>query len=356
MENYKFIQAINQSNFLRHLFFWLLFFAFCLWMKVLVGIASAGDLDVIFWNILPVVYGCYLSYYFFAKTFPKRNLIKSIIGFFQACILFLLVYFIQSYVVEPFVYTKKIHFPQPLVLNRFMVTALWIYLSVTVLSLCYFFGVQSLLKERNLQKVEKEKLEMENEKVLAEHAFLRAQINPHFLHNTLSLLYAKSLTSCPDVADAILILDDIMRYAMENKQDDKNGVLITREIEQIKKLIQIYQLRYADRLFVEISQEGNLAARRVIPLVLITLVENAFKHGDLENPLHPVQITAIANGESFRFSVKNRKRDGPKEISHGIGLDNLRKRLNQTYGNKFRLEIKSEDYSHEANLEIKYLV
>lgn len=350
------LHRFMRSDLLRHLGFWLLFFAFCLWMKVLVGIATAGDLDVIFWNVLPVIYGCYLSYYFFAKTFRRKNPVKSIIGFFQACLLFVLAYFIQSYVVEPLIYTKKIHFPQPLVLNRFMVTALWLYLSVTVLSLCYFFGLQSLLKERNLQKVEKEKLEMENEKVLAEHAFLRAQINPHFLHNTLSLLYAKSLMSCPDVADAILILDDIMRYAMENKQDNKNGVLITREIEQIKKLIQIYQLRYADRLFVHICQEGDLTTRRIIPLVLITLVENAFKHGDLENPVYPVQINAIANGECFLFNVKNRKRDGPKEISHGIGLDNLRKRLSQAYGNEFNLEIKNEEHSYEASLEIKYSI
>ncbi|WP_166670769.1 sensor histidine kinase [Olivibacter sp. XZL3] len=201
--------------------------------------------------------------------------------------------------------------------------------------------------------MEKEKLEVENDKVLAEHAFLRAQINPHFLHNTLSFLYAKSLTSCPDVADAILLLDDIMRYAMENKQDDKSGVLITREIEQIKKLIQIYQLRYAGRLFIDISIEGNLTARRIIPLVLITLVENAFKHGDLENPIHPIQIKAAAEGKVFQFVVRNRKRDGPKEISHGIGLDNLKKRLTQAYGDSFHLEIKNEEYSHEANLEIR---
>lgn len=140
---------------------------------------------------------------------------------------------------------------------------------------------------------------------------------------------------------------------MENKQDDKSGVLITREIEQIKKLIQIYQLRYADRLFVNVSIEGNLTARRIIPLVLITLVENAFKHGDLEDPLHPVQIKAVAADEKFQFSVSNRKRDGPKEIPHGIGLDNLKKRLTQAYGYRFRLEIENEEHSHGVNLEIR---
>lgn len=144
-----------------------------------------------------------------------------------------------------------------------------------------------------------------------------------------------------------------MRYAMDYRKEDADGVSVMREIDQIKKLIKIYQLGYGDRLFVSFNQEGNLANVKIIPLVLITLLENALKHGDLGNPLHPVTIQVNAQEDFFTYSIFNRKRDGPKEISHGIGLPNLIKRLEQRYKDNFTLDIKNEEFTYEAFLRIK---
>jgi sensor histidine kinase YesM len=103
------------------------------------------------------------------------------------------------------------------------------------------------------------------------------------------------------------------------------------------------QLRFDNSLQVHFTLNGSPDGRRILPFVLITLVENAFKHGDLRNTDHPVKITLdILDDGQLRFTCTNKKKTGPKELSTGIGLDNTRKRLELSYGENYSLYIKDQ--------------
>lgn len=187
----------------------------------------------------------------------------------------------------------------------------------------------------------------------AELDSLKNQINPHFLYNTLSYLYAQARPLSPQLSESILILSDMMRYSL-HQTDEQGLVSLEKEIEHINNYIQIHQLRFDNKLAVNFSSEGNLAHKRILPLVLISFVENAFKHGKLGDPNHPITIELrVGNDSSLWFNIKNRKSEGPKEHSSGIGLQNVRRRLELVYPNQHQLHISNTNALFEVSLSIK---
>lgn len=194
---------------------------------------------------------------------------------------------------------------------------------------------QKLLEERTF-KLEKEKMQ-------ADYLFLKAQINPHFLHNTLNFLYARALPLSPELSEGILTLSAIMRYSLDNREDGDGKVLLSHEIGHVHNIIRMQQLRFGNTLQVQFCLNGEPDGQRILPFVLITLVENAFKHGELKSAESPVIISldVCANGK-LHFVCSNKKKTGPKELSTGIGLDNTRKRLDLAYGENYTFFIKNQ--------------
>ena len=163
---------------------------------------------------------------------------------------------------------------------------------IPVLIICFLFAYVSNMREAVKQRriLQAQKLQLEAQISQANFNFLKAQINPHFLHNTLNFLYAKSLPYSAELSEGILTLSDIMRYAL-NQGNQKDGKApLKDEIEHVQNVIKISQLRFSNQLKVNFEIEGNVEGRMIIPFVLITLVENAFKHGDLKNPDYPIDI------------------------------------------------------------------
>lgn len=209
-----------------------------------------------------------------------------------------------------------------------------------------------LRDDRKQRKVlEEQKMQLEVEKSQANLSFLKAQINPHFLHNTLNFLYAKSLPYSPELSEGILTLSDIMRYAL-GPAAKEGKVMLKDEIEHVRNVIKINQLRYSNNLNVHFAVNGLVNGALVVPFILITIVENAFKHGDLKSPENPINISLdILNGK-LQFVCRNRKKGGPKEISTGIGLDNIKKQLDLTYGRNYSLNVKDEAEFYTTELII----
>ena len=214
----------------------------------------------------------------------------------------------------------------------------------------------SLRDDKKDKKIlEEQALQLEYEKSQANFNFLKAQINPHFLHNTLNFLYAKSLPYSEELSEGILILSDIMRYAL-NEGNTKNGkVPLNDELEHMGNVIKINQLRFSNELQVVFDIEGKTDNVQIIPFVLITLVENAFKHGDLIRPGHPLTIKLKMHDHQLSFYCSNKKKVGLKELSTGIGLDNIKKRLELTYGADFSLDISDEPEFYTTRLNIQKL-
>jgi len=213
----------------------------------------------------------------------------------------------------------------------------------------------------NQKLLEQRTSRLEKEKMQADYLFLKAQINPHFLHNTLNFLYARSLPYSTELSEGILTLSEIMRYSLDKEEDADGKVLLTKEIEHMNNIIKIQQLRFGNALQVVFTIQGRPEGLRILPFVLITIVENAFKHGELKDPEHPVTLdlciedTAVSGqgaGKKLRFHCVNKKKTGPKELSTGIGLENTRKRLELAYGENYSLYIKDQREAYTADLSI----
>ena len=220
------------------------------------------------------------------------------------------------------------------------------------LLLAYFTYLRDERKQRKI--LEEQKMQLEVEKSQANFNFLKAQINPHFLHNTLNFLYAKSLPYSSELSEGILTLSEIMRYALGPAAKD-GKVLLKDEIEHVRNVIKINQLRFSNNLSVQFDVSGVLNGAKIVPFVLITLVENAFKHGDLKSADAPIAIKLSIGDGIMRFNCRNKKKAGPKELSTGIGLDNIKKQLDLTYGKDYLLNIKDEAEFYTTELTITQL-
>jgi two-component system, LytTR family, sensor kinase len=207
--------------------------------------------------------------------------------------------------------------------------------------------------------LEQQKTQLEKEKMQANYLFLKAQINPHFLHNTLNFLYSKSLPYSTELSEGILTLSEIMRYSLNKEEDAEGKVLLTQEIEHVNNIIRIQQLRFGNTLQVHFETRGELEGLRILPFVLITIAENAFKHGELKNADNPIRLELTISGpeedggQQLHFHCVNKKKTGPKELSTGIGLDNTRKRLELAYGESYSLYIRNQKELFVVDLTIR---
>ena len=239
---------------------------------------------------------------------------------------------------------------------------LWWWFQYTLLGFGYWFANELLSNEREktvlankLLEKEREKTALEKERLHLEYAFLKSQINPHFLYNVLNFFYARSLGGSEQLSNGILCLAEIMRYIINSEEDEFGLIPLEKEIHQIQNIIDINQLRFDGKLSINFDKEGDFTDVKVIPYVFVTLVENVFKHGELSDSAKPVIIKLIHNGTAgfLIFSVKNGKSNQPSEGGSGIGLRNIQRRLNYTYGNKHTFQIKENSESYIVDLQIE---
>lgn len=194
---------------------------------------------------------------------------------------------------------------------------------------------------------EKQKRILLEEKLSTEMAFLKSQINPHFLFNVLNSFYAKALKNdAPELADGISKLAELMRYMVYETNEDK--VALEKEIHHLKKFIQVYQLRIAkeDDVFINFKINGNIENIQISPMLLIPFVENAIKHGIDPKEKSIINITLEVTKKRITYIVTNTMHStiyGLKENASGFGLDNLKKRLTILYPNAYFMETKEED-------------
>ena len=214
----------------------------------------------------------------------------------------------------------------------------------------YWFARHAILLERQKRKHEQQLRTAERSLLEANLAFLKGQINPHFLFNSLNFIYAQVYPLSQNAAKGILLLANTMRYALH---EDNNGkVMLAEEIEHLHNYIAINQLRFNNQLQISFAIEGNFQFAMILPLVLITFVENCFKHGALLDAANPLVLYLSVVRNQLTFRTHNKKRDGPKEKSTGIGLVNTRKRLDIVYENRYVLTVDDGPDYYTCNLTI----
>lgn len=193
---------------------------------------------------------------------------------------------------------------------------------------------------------------LEQAKTQAELAFLRTQINPHFLYNTLNYLYATAYPVSEELAEAILRLSDLMRYLLHDSPDGQ--VDLAREVEYVENYLAIHRLRFEEKFFVEFSQTGQpVGGQRVATLLLIPFVENALKHGVVSQAAHPVRIHLhLPAPDQLEFIVENRISQHQKDATTGVGLPNIRRRLALLYPGRHTLAVHDDGTTYRTHLAL----
>jgi two-component system LytT family sensor kinase len=200
-------------------------------------------------------------------------------------------------------------------------------------------------------KKERETEQLKREKTQAELLFLKTQINPHFLYNTLNYIYSLAYPVSDKLADAIIKLSQLMRYMLTDSID---GMLnLQKEVDYLENYIEIYRLRFEDSFFVDFKVEGEIGNKNIASLILIPFVENAFKHGVVNDAARPVKIKISVIKDRLTLTVSNKINRNQKDSSSGIGLVNIRRRLELIYPGRHELLIADNGETYKTTLNIQ---
>lgn len=226
---------------------------------------------------------------------------------------------------------------------------IYIYILITSFAVCY------CLIRQNMENEKKQK-EKENENLKSELLFLRWQISPHFMFNALNNMVALSRVKSDKLESMLIRLSTLMRYMLYDT--DERKVSINTEIEYLHSYIDLQSIRFGDevRLIRDIRVEDNVNVL-IEPMLLIPFVENAFKHGTGTVAQPFIHLIMDVSQESLSFTIRNSYKPGASDTgdqTHGIGLANVRRRLNLLFAEKFTLDVQKDDTWFLVTLKIRF--
>lgn len=199
---------------------------------------------------------------------------------------------------------------------------------------------------KEMQQLEKQNLEQQLE-------YLKCQINPHFFMNTLNNIHALVDINPEMAKSTILELSKLMRYVLY--EGAKTLVPLQKDINFMRNYINLMKLRYTDKVKIDIDIPENIPDKSIPPMLLITFVENAFKHGVSYKDYSFITIKLTCTDERLYFSCQNSKHPESTNEQGGVGLANVKKRLELLFGDNHHLDIHDENNTYMVNLEIPFL-
>lgn len=326
-----------------HLVFWALFViapTFMFWTDT----PFKGPRASFLWYILIMnVITFYLTYWLFVPSALKSKDLKRIIGFGIVWILGMLVFRVGVNYLWKEVFNMWEN--KPFELDKQLMRELFGTMMFSLYPVLIYFSME-WFKERQYR------FELAREKQKSEIDLLKSQMNPHFLMNTLNNLYSLVYQGSKSASDAVLKLSDIMRYMLYDTKSEL--VSLENEVKYLKSYIELQLLRLKNPDMVEFEISGDLSGREIAPVLLIPFVENAFKHGNKYLPGMGISIELAAGEDKIVFEVENFKaqKDIQKDSGTGVGLANIRKRLELQYAGRHILEIEDTLDSFRVYLEI----
>ncbi|MCK5147885.1 sensor histidine kinase [bacterium] len=335
------------NRFLPHVLFWIIYLIFNTFMDGHPKGNYTAHFQLFICYMPIVMMATYFTLYFLIPRFLlKRRFLLFAIWFICSALFFSL---LQRINVMYYVAPKY----DPEYLNRTTFSTFSILYQVAMIyTIVTIASAIKLLKY--WYKTEYLKQQIEKEKLHSELTYLKAQIHPHFLFNTLNNLYALVLMNDPRTAEVVLKLSGLLDYILY--KCNTPFINLEKEIALLDNYITLEKLRYGKHLDIKFEKNGNFQGLQIVPLLLLPLVENAFKHGTSENPLNPwLHIQLDITTEQIIFIVKNGKYEKKPipEKNPGIGLRNVRRRLELVYPDAHTLTISDQNYSYEVVLTIK---
>jgi hypothetical protein len=218
-----------------------------------------------------------------------------------------------------------------------------------------FFSLGMRVLERHSQ-TEKLQKELEKEKLNSELAFLKNQISPHFFFNTLNNIYSLISINAEDSQKAVLRLSKLMRYLL---YDSEHGnTKLSNEIDFMNNYIDLMKLRMTNKILLSVTFPEKYEDRSIPPLIFIPFIENAFKHGISNREKSFIDINMTTEKDSILFRCANsliKMREESDPSQSGIGLENVKKRLNLLFPGKHELKINKTDKEFEIMLQISFV-
>lgn len=310
------------------------------------GLSLFGFFTVVLGYYIVSAICFYCSYCWVAPRLILQR--KYLLSFLFAALTLLLIVFAR-YALEFWFLKPVIHFDNykdgPITLSYYFNNVFFFYFpSYFVYGMMYFFA-------ENWYKNSRRHQELQREKLATELAFLRSQVNPHFLFNTINDIYALTYQKSDQAPEALLKLSVMLRYMLREGNED--FMPINREVEYLENAIALQRIGAKGEAYINFTQEGYIGEQPVASLLFIAFVENAFKHGVLNNPECPVEIYLHADNAGIIFNVRNTKSRGLKDATSGIGLSNVQRRLQLIYPDRHQLTVTDNNGIYEVNLILK---
>ena len=275
----------------------------------------------------------YVVYFFSVREINLKNLYSLLIIF----IIGIIGYILYTYLIEFYVFrTLNLNLPNDVpILSKIIPKSILQASTFIIYALGYSFAQRVIQQQIEIGKEKDRNAILEREKAEAEYTFLRSQVNPHFLFNTLNMIYDRVRKVPGDVGDTLIQFADMMRYST-GKTMLQEEVGLKEELQFVDDFLDIQKKRFRDALLIDYTKEGDLQSQRIVPMVLFTFVENAVKHGQNDDPEFPLYIRMSIIKDRFTYIVHNRKNPKPHGFDKGetgISLISLRKRLDAVYKN-----------------------
>lgn len=337
-----------KNRVLKHILFWVVYLLIWILMDTLYGISFERATYNYLGCLIEIPFYYVHMYYLWPKFIGRKQYLYYFITFAPLLLLssFLVLlfryYFVFPFLIEiPELPKDFLTFPRVLSLAR---------------SILLWFGPPTaikILQDYYTNKINLERIQREQR--TSELNFLRSQMNPHFLFNTLNNLYSLALKGSKKTPDALLQLSNLLSYMLYETSEEK--ISLEKEILHLNDYIELEKLRFGDRLNLKLEMNGDLRNTQITPLIIIPLAENAFKHCSLnERGTVDIEIHISAVDDYLHIQTINTVANAEKsDQKHGIGVQNLSKRLQILYPQKhtFRLEQKDKKYFVDLRIQIE---
>ncbi len=344
----KWIHNIGKTIPIRyHIYFWVTYFI----INVIRWGSYFGDYVYSFKSNLVefsihIILAYFTLYYLLPKYIIKRKYKIFILYFF---FLLILVYFIRTglnyFLVSHNIWPEALNNQKAFTLNHFI---------AVVFGEIYVIALVSGIKLTADWLVEKTRLEqLKKEKLKTELQLLKSQIRPHFFFNTLNNLYALTLEKSDLAPELVLKLSDVMEFVIYDSK--KNKISLGEEIKYIKNYIAIEKIRFKNRVAEQITYDKSILNIQIPPLLFLAFVENSFKHGLINQKKMEITISfKKTNSNQLLFSITNtyKPKQEFKNKKHGMGIKNIKRRLELLYQNQYTLKITPQENVFTVSISI----
>jgi len=343
------LTASRNRVLLLHLSFWGVYLSFFLYQVS--SYQRGQELDwsrVITIVSIQVVFAAFISYMNYFYLLPRLLEKKEVPSYLLKFVILFAVAITARILVDRYLHDTFEYRSNYLHSTRYIVQVVTSNLFIVI-----FVGM--LRFAQDWFELDAKRKEIEREKLVAELNFLKAQINPHFLFNTLNNLYYLAYSKSDNTTEVIDKLSKMMRYMIYDSNHPK--VSLSKEIEYMQNYVSLERLRLNNEIPIDFEVQGDISENTIAPLIFITFLENAFKHGVNNGKKNCwVKVSVMIQGKQCTYIVSNSKvTESVSESKSGIGLSNIKRRLELSYPENHELHVEDLDDKYSVQLKLNLI-